>query len=532
MSAARILLRISELQRIGYERSGANNRGLLRRANDSCAVSQSSFVKIHLDENSRKFQVTWMGEGTMSRLRPQASWAIAILAVTSLTSAAAPDRRIVDAAEKRDHQAVKSLVKLRANVNTPQADGATAIAWAAHWNELDMADVLIAAGADVNAPNDMGVTPLILASTNGSAAMVAKLLRAGANAKARLPRTGESALMTAAASGNLETVKLLVVHGADVNAAESYAGQTALMWAVSRGHDSIVQTLIEAGADIAARSNGGSTPLLFAARKGNLEEARMLLARGANPNEALPDGTTALLLAAASGHEDMGIFLLEHGANPNAADTTIGMTPLHALLWRRPDSHTRLARALLAHGANPNARLAKAPSSMAGENGPSLALWNGATPFVMAARVADVEMMKILADAGADPSITTANGTTALMAAAGVGRMEGSELPTFGTYPISDNRALEAAKLAVQLGANVNATDRAGVAALHGAVQNGHNTVIQFLADNGANLNVKDKAGRTPMSLARYVQINFREHKESAELLVRLGADEATPPQR
>ncbi len=466
----------------------------------------------------------------MYRFRLGASWAIALLALASLSLAATPDRRVVDAAEKRDREAVVRLVKQRANVNTPQPDGASAIAWAAHWNELEMADTLIAAGADVNAPNDVGVTPLSLACTNGSAAMVAKLLRAGANPKAALPSTGETALMTAAASGNLETVKLLLGHGADVNAAENYAGQTALMWAVSRGYAAIVRTLIEGGADIKSRSTAGSTPLLFAARKGNVEEARLLLEHGADANEALPDGTTALLLAAASGHEDMGIFLLEHGANPNVADTTIGMTPLHALLWRRPDSHTRLAKALLARGANPNVRLKKAPAGMQGENGPSLALWNGATPFVMAARVADVEMMKILADAGADPSIPTSNGTTALMAASGVGRMEGSELPTFGTYPISDIRALEAAKLTVQLGADVNATDNAGIAALHGAVQNGHNTVIQFLAEKGANLNVKDKTGRTPMSLARYVQINFREHKESAELLLKLGAAEATPP--
>src|SRR5262245_36474778 len=156
----------------------------------------------------------------MRRLRLKASWAIAILTVASLTSAATPDRRVVDAAEKRDREAVKNLVKQRANVNTPQPDGATAIAWAAHWNELEMADVLIAAGADVNARNDLGVTPLTLACTNGSPAMVAKLLRAGADAKAALPRTGETALMTAAAAGNLETVKLLLVHGADINAVE------------------------------------------------------------------------------------------------------------------------------------------------------------------------------------------------------------------------------------------------------------------------------------------------------------------------
>ena len=237
-----------------------------------------------------------------------------------------------------------------------------------------------------------------------------------------------------------------------------------------------------------------------------------------------------MLLASGSGHDALGAFLLDRGANPNAADSAIGMTPLHAMLWRQLDSHITLAKALLAHGANPNAQLAKAPLGMAGENGPNLRLWAGATPFVMAARVGDVDMMRLLAAGGANPLLTTANKTTALMAAAGVGRSEGSELPTFGTYPVSDTRALSAVQAAAELGVDVNATDDQGVTALHGAVQNGHNTVIQFLADKGANLNAKDKAGRTPMSLAKYVQINFREHKESAELLRKLGAEEASAP--
>src|SRR5262249_38449993 len=148
------------------------------------------------------------------------------------------------------------------------------------------------------------------------------------------------------------------------------------------------------------------------------------------------DGSTPLLLASASGHEAFGIFMLDHGANPNVADSSIGMTPLHALLWRQLDSHVELNKALLTHGANPNVHLKKAPQGMAGENGPSLALWNGATPFIMAARVGDVAIMNALVKGGADPLLTTTNRTTALMAAAGVGRSEGSELPTFGTFPI------------------------------------------------------------------------------------------------
>jgi ankyrin repeat protein len=454
--------------------------------------------------------------------------AVAVL-LAPAQSFAAPDHRLADAAEKRDKDVVRRLLQQHVDVNTPQPDGATAIAWAAHWDDLDLADLLIRAGADVKRSNDLGVSPLFLACTNGSAPMVKKLLQAGADAKSQLP-TGETAIMTAAAAGNVEVVKALVSRGADVNAKESYKGQTALMWAISRQHDDVAQALVEIGANVHARSEGGSTALHFAARTGNVKGADILLKAGADVNEAMPDGSTALLLASASGHEAVGIFLLDHGADPNLADKNIGMTPLHGLVWRQLDSHVPLAKALLAHGANPNARLKKAPQTMQGENGPSLALWNGATPFVMAARVADVPLMRALKEGGADPLITTTNKTTALMAAAGVGRSEGSELPTFGTFPISDQRALDAVTVAAELGVSPRATDEKGFTALHGAVQNGHNTVIQFLADHGADLNAKDAQGRTPLSLARYVQINFREHKESAALLLKLGAADVPAP--
>src|SRR5207247_1420340 len=128
--------------------------------------------------------------------------------------------------------------------------------------------------------------------------------------------------------------------------------------------------------------------------------------------EALPDGSTALLVAAGSGHEALGVLLLERGADPNAADKTSGMTPLHALLWRQLESHPTLMKALLAHRANPNAAFAKAPQGMAGENGPALGLWAGATPFVMAARVGDINLMRILVAGGANPLLTTTNKTT------------------------------------------------------------------------------------------------------------------------
>ena len=280
------------------------------------------------------------------------SWCIVPL--LSIVSLAAPgsDLRLVDAVKSKDIEAVRSLLKQHVDVNTPQADGATALAWAAHWNDLETADMLIRAGANVNAANDYGVTPLWEACNNANAAMVEKLSKAGANPNATLPATGETALMVCANTGNAEAVKSLLGHGADVSVKEKQKGQTALMWALEEAHPDVARLLMEHGADVRAKSKGGFTPLLFAARVGDIGSALVLLEAGADVNEAMPappapenpgdraasfapapeavspGAMTPLLLASASGQEALAIFLLEKGANPNAREQS-GATALH-----------------------------------------------------------------------------------------------------------------------------------------------------------------------------------------------------------
>lgn len=445
-------------------------------------------------------------------------------------AAAAPDRRVVDAAQAKNWAAVGELVKQHADVNVPHPDGATALQWAAHWDQLDAVNTLLKAGAKVNAANDLGVTALALACQNRSTAVVERLLAAGADPNAA-NQAGETVLMTAAETGKLDVVKALLAKGANPNAKERTREQTALMWTVAEKHPDVAQALIAGGADVHARSAGGSTPLLFAARSGDIESVRVLLAAGSDVNESLPDGNSALMVAAGSGHGEVGVLLLEHGADPNLATKDEGLTALHSLIlkrplhstnWKRPASHLLLAKALLEHGADPNLQTAKAVTSM-GINVTGT-IWQGATSLVLAARVADLDMIKVLLDAKANSLVVTSNKTTAIMAAAGVGRAEGNE------DPIAESDALTAVKIFTALGGDVNAADTSGNTALHGAVNNGYNAVIQFLFEKGANLNVKDKEGWTPLNVAEIYRNNFREHKESAALLRQLGATESTPP--
>lgn len=463
------------------------------------------------------------------------------------TAASATDRRLVEAAKKRDRDGVQALLKLRVDVNTPQADGATALHWAAHWDDLPTAELLLRAGANVQAVNDYDVTPLALACTNGHAAMVVLLLNAGADPNTARS-TGETPLMTAARTGNLEVVQALLARGADVQAKEPGSDQTALMWAVSEKHTDVVRALLDRAADVQARSKGGFTPLLFAARVGDIDAARTLVAAGANVNDRAPDGTSALVVATVRGHTPVALFLLDHGADPNANGA--GYTALHwaSGTWEteltgpngivtEPDDEwgalagvragkLELVKALLAHGADANAPLAKTPPRVGytqlqvehrvvGVN-----IYSGATPFLLAATAADVDVMRVLAAAGADPRATSADKTTALMVAAGLGRY-------LAESRVTEGKALEAVKLAIELGSDVNAVNDAGNTALHGAAYIKANTIVQFLADRGAALSVKNKRAQTALTFADSIRAGsatVASRTETGDLLRRLGA--------
>ena len=445
-------------------------------------------------------------------------WLVAVFSTLSI-AAGGNDTRVADAAKKSDTAAVRTLLQQKANVNVPQADGATALHWAAHWDDVDMADALIRAGAVVNTTNDFGVTPVWLACLNGSAPMVERLLKAGANPNAALP-SGETSLMTASRSGNAEAVKLLVARGANVNAVESVKGQTALMWAVAERHPKVVQALLEVGANASARSEprprrvnttsggatweprttmdveqGGYTPLLFAAREGDLESARLLVAAGAKVNENAPDGTSPLVVATHSGHSALAVFLLDKGADANAVGA--GYTAMHAaILRKKPD----VVKGLLAHGASPNAPLVKATAMRRASADWALEFdMIGATPFWLAAQYSEPEAMRLLAAAGADPMFAM-DGATALMAAISARRRAE---PGVTPDPIDDERiTLEAIRVGIDAGVDVNAANKDGNTAVHLAVQRRLNTVVQFLADKGATLTVKNKRGQTPLAMA------------------------------
>ncbi len=468
--------------------------------------------------------------------------------------AANSDRQLVEAAKKQDRDAVQALLKQRVDVNTPQADGATALHWAAHWDDLDTADLLIRAGANVGAANDYGVTPLSLACMNGNAAMVVLLLKAGADPN--LARsTGETPLMTAARTGNVDAVNALIARGADVHAKEPGADQTALMWAVSEKHTEVVRALIDRGADVHTRSKSGFTPMLFAARAGDLGAARTLLAAGGNVNDTAPDGGSALLVATVRGHIAVATFLLEHGADPNANGA--GYTALHwaAGTWEteltgpngivtQPDDEwgslaglqtgkLELVQSLLAHGANPNAQLAKTPPRVGYSQLPvehrlvGVNVYGGATPFLLAAMAGDVSIMRVLAAGGADPRLATMDKTTALMVAAGLGRY-------MAESRVREDNALQAVKLALDLGGDVNSTNEAGNTALHGAAYTKSNAIVQFLVDNGAAVNVMNKRGQTPLMIADSIRAGsatVTSRTETGDLLRRLGAEATTPGQ-
>jgi ankyrin repeat protein len=457
--------------------------------------------------------------------------------VASAVGLSAPaDVRLIDAVKAQDEASVRALLSQHVDVNAQQGDGTTALHWAADLDNLALADLLIRAGARMDAANDLGATPLHLACTNRSAPMVDRLLEAKANPNAKL-LNGETVLMTCARTGNVKAVRALLVHGADPKAKEPEHDQTALMWAAAESHPDVVALLIEFGADIRARSRiysqtvvgeqtqragreklnydvlrGGSTPLLFAARVGDSESARLLLNAGADPNDSLPDGTSALVLAAHSGEGNVGALLLEKGADPNALGS--GYTALHAAVLR---SDLNLVKALLAHKADPNIRMTRGtPVRRDTMDFNLLAPLIGSTPYLLAAKFLEPEIMRILAAGGADTKLTMPNGATALMLAAGMDSgieedRRGINLIDFGKLE-PDSQVLPVVTLALSLSGEVNAANKAGDTALHAAVMHRYESVIRFLAEHGADVNAKNKAGLTPLAMLTASIESARQH--------------------
>jgi ankyrin repeat protein len=457
-----------------------------------------------------------------------------VAALFAVVPASAASRAaLADAAEHLDRAKIRALLARHVNVNVAQADGMTALHWAAYQDDVEIAKQLLRAGANVQAANRYGVTPLSLACTNGDAAMVEAFIAAGAEVNAPLPG-GETPLMTASRTGNLAVVKALINHGAKVDAKDDRRGQTAIMWAAAEGHAPVVQALIDADADFKTRVPSGLTPLMFAVREGRTDVVRVLLKAGADVNEAIPiegrrrgyggglppAGATPLLLAVRNAHYELASLLLDAGANPNA--DVPGYTVLHALTAVRkpgvgdndppPDgsghvTSIELVQKLAAKGANLNARMTKKPNL----NNTRLNEI-GATPFMLAALTADAELMKALAALGADPRLPNADSSTPLMAAAGLATRSPGE--DAGTEP----EVLEAVQVALDLGNDINAVDKNGETAMHAAAYKNLPQVVRFLASKGAKIEVwnkNDRFGWTPLAIA--VGYRFGNFKPSAE---------------
>jgi uncharacterized protein len=465
---------------------------------------------------------------------PKTTGLALVMVALAGTAPAAERATLADAAERRDRAAVRAELTRGVDVNSAQVDGTTALHWAAYYDDAETAAMLVKAGANVNAVNRYGVPPLSLASTNGNAAIVRLLLEAGADPNAAT-KGGETALMRAARSGSVEAVKALLVRGAKHDMRE-FHGQTALMWAAAEGHVPVMQALVEAGADFNATLGSGFTPFFFAVREGRIEAVRFLLEKGinvntpiqrpertegnGNPNYVLyrpiPRGTSPLVLALQNGHFELAIALVDAGANPN--DVQMGFSPLHLISGvRKPDSSDgsdpstpagsgRLTsldfvRELVKRGANVNLRLDKTapryPATSSRIDTP------GATPFLLAADRSDVPLMRLLLELGADPMLPNLNNTTPLMAAAGLGTTE--PLEEAG----EEVEALEAVKILLDLGADVNAIDNNGDTPMHGAAYGAYPSVVKLLAERGADPQIwkeKNKFGRTPLFIAEGYQ--------------------------
>ena len=468
--------------------------------------------------------------GLLARIRPQGRNPLRILALTFLLAApatAATTAPLADAAERLDTAALERLLAASPapdEINAAQVDGMTALHWAVYHDRSALVGRLLDAGADASAANRYGVIPLSLACANGNSEVVERLLAAGADPNALLPG-GETVFMTAARTGRIEVVEALYEAGADVHFREPKRGQTALMWAAAEGNLEVVELLLEVGADPNAALDSGFTPLLFAVREGRIDVTEALLRTGVDVNAATPrkpvkrdrplpggrsvrPGSTPLLVAVTNGHFELASRLLDAGADPNAAHP--GYTALHMLARvRKPgagDNNPRpdgsgamdgldFVRDMVEHGADLEARM----TTRARLNNTSLNEL-GATPFVLAALVADAGLMRTLADLGANPLTRTDDGSTALMAAAGLGtRSPGEDAGT-------EEEVLEAVQLALDLGADIDAVNANGETPMHGAAYKNLPRVVHLLADSGADIEVwnrRNKYGWTPLTIAR-----------------------------
>jgi len=419
---------------------------------------------------------------------------------------------LVDAAEQK-----KSLTKLlsKENVDQVQPDGMTALHWATFHQNEDLVSELINAGASVDVKTAYGISPLAISCQAENASIVKRIIDAGADANQKR-RGGETPLMTAARAGHAEIVKILLNAGAKVDARE-HRKQTALMWAAAAGHIEVVSALLKAGANPKMKVWSGFTPIMFAARNGHGDVVRRLVDAGVDVSAIMDTkkkggrsprlGTSALMLAVENGHFELALEMVAMGADPN--DQRSGFAPLHAVTWVRKTqvgdnpagdpppresgnvTSLEFVRRMIEAGAKVDLQLERGRD---GRFNPK-----GASPFMMAARTADIPLMKLLLELGANPKLKTSDETTAVMVAAGVG------VVAVGEEPGSEPEVMTAIRMLVKLGVDIDAKNKNGETAMHGAAYRNYPKAVQLLDELGADPEVWNQKNRwkaTPIEVA------------------------------
>src|SRR5215471_8007900 len=447
---------------------------------------------------------------------------------------------VMYASANADLDLVRALIKAGANVKLKNRFGTSALTEAAIIGSAPIIDALLKAGADPNTKNPEGETPLMAVARSGKLEAATRLLDAGADVNAKEDWGGQSALMWAAAQSQAEMVKLLASRGADVNARGVIHQWDRKVITEPRPKD---------------MNKGGFTPLLYAAREGCVECARQLIAAGTDPNLEDPDRVTPLNMALLNMHFEFAAYMIKAGADVDKWDL-FGRSPLYmaADVSTLPvkgngamavipsvDSMTALdvGRLLLEAGANPNLQLKRRPPyrDVPQDRGGDSILAQGATALLRAARAGDAPFVDLLLKHGALVDLPSKEGVTPLMAAAGV---EFGTRVTRGRNRTNEG-VLATMTLLVDAGADVNARmvveprnempngtsaaasytiqartrpgqvpSAAAVAdqtALMGAAERGYAPFVKFLAEHGADVQLKDARGRTALDLAKGVGV-------------------------
>lgn len=491
-------------------------------------------------------------------LKPLCAGVLLALLATGAQAQDGNEQQLLALAAKGETTAALELIARNTDVTAAQADGTTALHWAVYYDDADLVERLIKQGADVNARNSYGATPLSQAAINGNAAIIEQLLDAGVQADER-GADDQTALMVVSRTSHTDAAKALLKAGADVNAVEQWRGQTALMWASAQQQPAMVELLLDSGADPNAQSlpndwerqvtaeprmkilpPGGMTPLHYAAREGCAPCADLLVQAGADVDKADPEGVTPLVMANLNAQWDTAKVLIEAGANLDKWDI-YGRSPLYTAVdyntlphGGRADrpaddltTNLEIIQLILDRGGNPNLQLKLYPPyrNLGADRGADALLRTGATALFRAARGGDVEVTRLLLEKGALVDLPNEDAITPLMVAAGY---RTSNVDTRGKFR-TEKQAHEVAKLLLKAGADPNAVEGLqGQTALFGAATNGWNSMVQLLAEHGADLQHKDNSGATALDAAMGRGGRFGRgdggdaHPETAALLQQL----------